>query len=444
MDYHGLSREELIGKLEATVNARTALAAAAVGHERLLHELQVHQLELEAQNQALREAQGQLEESRNRYIDLYDFAPIAYCTFDREAVVREINLAGAALLGQDRACILGKPLLALVHFDQPDAIVRHIRSSLDCATPVSTELAFTSSHVRGRVVLQLVSAAVRKLHGKNTSCRTALLEVTQQRDAEQEARIAAERLGSAVESMHDAFAMFDASDHLVLCNSAYRQLLGEAVRGSVTGKSYVELLDAWMTTLAFSDERERDLFRSARLTQRHERQVAFDVEARDGRRLRVMDRRTAEGGLVKTIWDLTEDTQREQQLKLARATADCANAAKSEFLSSMSHELRTPLNAILGFAQLLERDKKDVLSARHKERVAHILKGGEHLLRLISDILDLSRIEAGGLPMSFEPVSTAYRRSSPQPHNSRYAWRSRRRTTHPSSGPIARASLKSC
>jgi PAS domain S-box-containing protein len=404
MDYQGLTREELIGKLEANESARTAVA---VGHERLVHDLQVHQVELEAQNQALREAQSQLEESRNRYIDLYDFAPIAYCTFDREGVVREINLAGAALLGQDRARLLGKPVLALVHFDQPDAIVRHIRNSLDSATPVSTELAFTSNHRRGQVVVQLVSAAVRELDGKTTSCRSALLEVTQQRDAEQEARIAAERLGSAVESMHDAFAMFDASDRLLLCNSAYRLLLGESTRGSVAGQSYSQLLDAWITTLAFSDDRERDLFRSARLTQRHEPEVAFDVEARDGRRLRVMDRRTAEGGSVKTIWDLTEDTQREQQLKLARATADSANAAKSEFLSSMSHELRTPLNAILGFAQLLKRDKKEELSARHQERVGHILSGGEHLLRLISDVLDLSRIEAGGLSMSIEPVSIA-------------------------------------
>ena len=70
----------------------------------------------------------------------------------------------------------------------------------------------------------------------------------------------------------------------------------------------------------------------------------------------------------------------------------------------MSHELRTPLNAILGFAQLLQRDKKEPLSTRHQERVDQILKGGEHLLRLIDDILDLSRIEAGGVSISTEPV----------------------------------------
>src|SRR6185437_7131346 len=89
----------------------------------------------------------------------------------------------------------------------------------------------------------------------------------------------------------------------------------------------------------------------------------------------------------------------------ARTVAEAASAAKSEFLSSMSHELRTPLNAILGFAQLLQRDRKEPLSDRHKERVDQILKGGEHLLHLIDDILDLSRIEAGGVSISIEPVS---------------------------------------
>jgi PAS domain S-box-containing protein len=102
-----------------------------------------------------------------------------------------------------------------------------------------------------------------------------------------------------------------------------------------------------------------------------------------------------------------EDDRRSAELLEARMQAEAASAAKSDFLSSMSHELRTPLNAILGFAQLLARDQREPLSARHKLRVEHILKGGEHLLRLINDILDLSRIEAGGVSISAEPVSVA-------------------------------------
>jgi signal transduction histidine kinase/ActR/RegA family two-component response regulator len=131
------------------------------------------------------------------------------------------------------------------------------------------------------------------------------------------------------------------------------------------------------------------------------------VRLRDGRSLRINDRRTAEGGLVKTIWDTTQDERLAHELREARAAAEAASAAKSGFLSAMSHELRTPLNAILGFAQLLTRDKREPLSERHRDRAEHILRGGEHLLRLINDILDLSRIEAGRISISLEPVGVA-------------------------------------
>ncbi|MEZ4362998.1 MAG: ATP-binding protein [Kofleriaceae bacterium] len=105
------------------------------------------------------------------------------------------------------------------------------------------------------------------------------------------------------------------------------------------------------------------------------------------------------------IRDMTWRRTREVELEAARRSADRANAAKSEFLASMSHELRTPLNAILGFAQLLQRDKKAPLSERQRGWVDHVLRGGQHLLRLIDDVLDLAKIESGRLTLSPEPVA---------------------------------------
>ena len=98
---------------------------------------------------------------------------------------------------------------------------------------------------------------------------------------------------------------------------------------------------------------------------------------------------------------LDERARLEQEERHARESAEAANRSKSEFLSRMSHELRTPLNAVLGFGQLLELDE---LTPSQQESVEQIIKGGRHLLELINEVLDISRIETGSLPLSPEPV----------------------------------------
>jgi PAS domain S-box-containing protein len=102
--------------------------------------------------------------------------------------------------------------------------------------------------------------------------------------------------------------------------------------------------------------------------------------------------------------DITERKRAEAALNEARDEAERANRTKSEFLSRMSHELRTPMNAILGFAQLLDMDE---LTPGQCDGVEHILKAGHHLLELINEVLDISRIEAGNMALSVEPVPLA-------------------------------------
>ncbi len=106
-------------------------------------------------------------------------------------------------------------------------------------------------------------------------------------------------------------------------------------------------------------------------------------------------------GRIWTWRDITQSKHAEEEIIKSRNEAVKANLAKSEFLSRMSHELRTPMNSILGFAQLM---KMGELNAAHKKGVDHILKSGTHLLYLINEILDISRIEAGRLTLSLEPV----------------------------------------
>ncbi|WP_298719392.1 GAF domain-containing protein [uncultured Oceanisphaera sp.] len=108
--------------------------------------------------------------------------------------------------------------------------------------------------------------------------------------------------------------------------------------------------------------------------------------------------------LIKLYRQLNEREQFTEQLRQARDQAEQASRAKTDFLSSMSHELRTPLNAIMGFAQLLQSNKRASLDERQLRQVEQIYKSGSHLLNLINEVLDLARIEAGRINMSLEAI----------------------------------------
>ena len=256
----------------------------------------------------------------------------------------------------------------------------------------------------------------------------AMRELTARSEERLEAatKVVSDRLVSAVESIQDAFALFDEEDRLVLCNRSYRSLLGASLHEPLVGMRYEELLGSWLPDLDFPDDAARERFRASRLAERRQdRMTTFDLRMRDGRSLRVVDRRTAEGGIVKTIWDLTDDERRAVELREARAAAEAAsvelrrknrelenknrevegaNRLKSEFLANMSHELRTPLNGILGFAEILHDERVGSVSTDQKEFLGDILISGRHLLQLINDILDLAKVEAGKMEIHPEPV----------------------------------------
>jgi PAS domain S-box-containing protein len=343
--------------------------------------------------------------AENPYAQLLDAAPDAMLVVSPEGRILVANVQTEKLFGYAREELLGKELQRLI----PDRFhlshAAHVRrfSGNPSTRSMGSGLELWGRRRDGTEVPVEVSLSPVQW-GSETAICAAIRDITDRRRIEATARLNADRLASAVETIEDAFALFDANDRLVLCNSVYRGMLGEAT-GPLLGKSYDELLDAWTRDLWFATDEDRDVFRSERLAARMEPKGAFDVRTRDGRSLRVMDRRTREGGIVKTIWDLTSDVRIAEQLHQASLAVEAASAAKSDFLSSMSHELRTPLNAILGFAQLLSRDKKEPLSDRQRERATQILRGGEHLLRLIDDILDLAGIETGRVSVSREPVS---------------------------------------
>ena len=338
---------------------------------------------------------------------LLEAAPDAMLVISSDEAITFVNTQGERLFGYTRAELLGQHLELLIPKRFRPTHGGHVSRffARPAMRSMGSGLELFCLRKDGREIPVEVSLSPVAAQNGTFVC-AAIRDISDRKRIETTLKVNADRLTSAIESIEDALALYDAEDRLVLCNSTYRSLVGPLLPGTLIGKPYADVLGAWLGEIGLLTSDERVRLAAERAAGRHEPR-RFEVRTTDGRNFRVMDRPTSESGVVQTIWDLTDDTRREQELHDARLAAESASAAKSEFLSSMSHELRTPLNAILGFAQLLQRDKKAPLAERHRERIDHVLKGGEHLLHLIDDVLDLSRIEAGRVLVSPEPVTLA-------------------------------------
>jgi PAS domain S-box-containing protein len=331
--------------------------------------------------------------------ELVEAAPDGILVTGQHGTILLINAEAERMFGYPRDELVGKPIHLLVPERLRGRHPEHVKRYHDAPRlrPMGSGLDLLGRRNDGSEFPVEISLSPIQ-HGGQCLVVAGIRDVTDRRMIEREAKRANAYLISAVDAIQDAFALYDEDDRVVLVNSACRQLLEGALSGAIIGRHFDDLLPEALAAgvFDFSDE-SRDTLLERWRAYHHNPVGTLEVRTGRGRYLRVIDRKTPEHGTVSLLIDVTDDVLREAELR-------SASAAKSEFLSSMSHELRTPLNAVLGFAQLLERDRKQPLTERQQERLQHVLHGGEHLLRLIDDVLDLSRIEAGRIALSCEPV----------------------------------------
>jgi two-component system cell cycle sensor histidine kinase PleC len=291
---------------------------------------------------------------------------------------------------------------------------------------------FRMRHADGHYVWMRARAQLIKTSSGRTHMIGIAMDVTEQHRLAQRYAEADQRLADAIESTSEAFVLWDKNDRLVMCNIHYQEAYGlpDSVLVPGTERSTVHAAAARPVI----ERRIADPDRSSSYSQVTELQLA------DGRWLQINERRTRDGGLVSVGTDITalkrhQDRLRESErrqmatigdlfasqqtlekqkaeLSVANANylaekqrAEAANRAKSEFLANMSHELRTPLNAILGFSDILQNQMFGPLgSEKYDEYARDIFDSGRHLLNVINDILDMSKIEAGHIKIDCETV----------------------------------------
>ena len=251
------------------------------------------------------------------------------------------------------------------------------------------------------------------------------VDITEQKSLAERTVEADLRLRDAIETIPEAFVLWDAEDRLVLCNSHFQRLHRLPDSAVTPGTSYETVIEVG----SMPEVRTRLHESSAQAPGAR----TFEAQLDDGKWLHISERRTKDGGYVSVGTDITRIKEHEQklvdndlrlratvidlkrsQVELAdlaekyseeKTRAEEANQTKSKFLANMSHELRTPLNAIIGFSEIMESGMFGTLGSEKYQEYCHdILTSGHYLLEVINDILDMSKIEAGRMKLDMEQL----------------------------------------
>lgn len=237
-----MTKAELIRCIKK-LEQRAPAVDVAFEHERLLHELQVHQVELETQNRELRDAQLLLEGSRDRYADLYDFAPVGYVTLDDKGVIREINLTAAGMLGGERTRLVGVPFHLHVVREDLAQFREHLGRQKNPEGLVTTELRLAP---KDRVALPVMmqSVLVYDAEKKTHLCRATLTDITERKRAEQAARQSAELNQGILSSLSAHIAVLDKAGNIIAVNEAWNRFAREngdsSLARTAVGANYLD------------------------------------------------------------------------------------------------------------------------------------------------------------------------------------------------------------
>ena len=279
-----------------------------------------------------------------------------------------------------------------------DLLREHLRSP---DKPYSAEHRLLTKD-RGYRWFHLRGQSVMGADGKPVRMAGILTDIDDRKRAEM-------RLADAIGNIPDGLVLWDADDRLVLRNEAIVRMDPEMGELMTPGISFADFISTRVKRgrIVSAVGHEKEYLRER--VERHKNASGEPLVQKlaNGRWVRLREQRTSEGGVVSTRTDITALKQREAELITAKSEAETANRAKSEFLASMSHELRTPLNAIIGFSDLLRSCLYGALNEKQTEYLNNIHHSGHHLLDLINDILDVSKVEAGRYELFEETIDPA-------------------------------------
>ncbi|SIS90344.1 PAS domain S-box protein [Insolitispirillum peregrinum] len=353
-------------------------------------------------------AERQLRDSERRFRSVFDQAVSGMALIGLDGGWLRVNPSLCRTLGRTDAVLFKSSLFDTVCATEVSAVDDWMKASLAGSDDVFHQECRFTGPVEGDIRWTHLSLVLlRDRNGWPLYFIGQVLDISTRKEAEERAFKAEAQLRDAIKAMDDGFVLYDAEDRLVAWNDRFaeiydtiRDLLKPGVPFSVLAQASIERGQygppmsgnaAWLE--------ERKALHSGGTGAGREEML------HDGRWVLIKETRTPDGGTVGVRADITRQKAREAVLRQAMEEARLADRAKSEFLANMSHELRTPLNAIIGFSEILSQEMfGPVGNPLYREYAEGIHDSGRHLLQIISDILDLSKIEAGELILEREPL----------------------------------------
>jgi PAS domain S-box-containing protein len=379
----------------------TVMTRRDADQKRLIHELRVHQIELEMQNEALRNAQHEIEESRAKYMDLYDFAPVGYLTFDETGVILELNLAVARFLGMERGHLVNKPLSFFIEPQFRDIFYLHRQGVLASCAKQACELMFKRKD--GTLFHAQLESVAAETDGRRI-IRAAFTDITERKQAEEALRKSEEWLRQFFASIPDYCYLVSPEGKVIDANNATLEGLGYT-REELIGQS-VEMLYA-----PRSRELRKQLFNRWLETGvlRNEEMTILTKEG--GERtvlLNVGSMRNKDGTLIHSTsvqTDITELKKSEEVRK--RLEEDLRQSQKMEAIGTLAggvaHDFNNMLASILGFTEMAIEDIPD--HPLVQRILQNVLKSADRARDLVNQILVFSRKgDYVRQPLSLAPI----------------------------------------
>jgi PAS domain S-box-containing protein len=398
--------------------AETGTPLTEIETLRLIHELEVHQIELELQNDELMLASSAAKEAAEKYSELYDFAPSGFFTLSKEGKIIELNLSGAKMLGKERLYLKNSQFGFFVSKDTKPIFNLFLEKVFSSKVKKSCEVILS---VNGNLPLYVQLTGIAIKNGEQ--CLLTVIEITKLKQTEQELIIANKELAfqitehnlveEALKESEERFrTLFENSTigiyrttpegQILLANPTLLKLLGYS--------SFEELAVRNLEEEGFEPSYERTHFMDVMNREGGVKGLESAWTRTNGTTLFVCESARAikdkEGKIIYydgTVEDITLRKKAEQELIKAKQQAEESNQLKSAFLANMSHEIRTPMNGILGFADLLE-EKVFTVKERH-EYIKIIKKSGVRMLNIINDIIDISKVESGQMEISISETN---------------------------------------